>query len=141
MLLKICYTSAIIKLTRVYCGAFMNTKREKIYVSSDPKLMKEWDTEKNNILGFSPEKTTIGSAKKVWWKCEMGHSWQSTVNHRSSGRNCPNCAQIQRTATRLQRFLDDNKSLATANPSLAQQWHPTENGGLKPQDVTVNSGK
>lgn len=119
----------------------MNTKREKIYVISNPKLMKEWDWEKNNILGFTPDKTTIGSAKKVWWKCEMGHSWQSTVNHRSSGKNCPNCAQIQRTATRLQRFLDDNKSLAAVNPTLALQWHPTANEGLTPNDVMANSGK
>ena len=92
----------------------MNTKREKIYVSSNPKLMKEWDTEKNNILGFSPEKTTIGSAKKVWWKCEMGHSWQSTVNHRKQGKGCPTCADEFKTSFPEQSIFFYLKQVAFA---------------------------
>lgn len=30
--------------------------------------------------------------------------------------------------------------LATINPKLAAQWHPTKNGDLKPTQVTANSG-
>jgi len=32
-------------------------------------------------------------------------------------------------------------SLATLNPELAAEWHPTKNGALTPHDVTVSSNK
>ena len=33
------------------------------------------------------------------------------------------------------------QSLAEVNPELAKQWHPTKNGKLTPDDVTLKSGK
>ena len=33
------------------------------------------------------------------------------------------------------------KSLADLHPELVNQWHKTENGKLKPEDVTQGSGK
>ena len=35
----------------------------------------------------------------------------------------------------------EQHNLAVKNPSLAEQWHPTKNGTLTPQDVTPSSGK
>jgi len=32
-------------------------------------------------------------------------------------------------------------NLAVKNPKLAKQWHPTKNGELTPNDVTISSGK
>ena len=32
-------------------------------------------------------------------------------------------------------------NLLTWNPKLASEWHPTKNGMLKPEDVTLHSGK
>ena len=29
--------------------------------------------------------------KKVWWKCPVGHDYQATILHRSSGTKCPIC--------------------------------------------------
>jgi hypothetical protein len=26
------------------------------------------------------------------WKCEVGHQWRASVNHRSNDRGCPSCA-------------------------------------------------
>ena len=31
------------------------------------------------------------SNKKVWWKCELGHSWQASISHRTAGTGCPHC--------------------------------------------------
>ena len=31
--------------------------------------------------------------------------------------------------------------LATVNPRLAKEWHPTKNGDLSPFDITAGSGK
>ena len=47
----------------------MAEKKEKQYVSDNARLMAEWDWEKNNELGLSPQTLTLGSGKKAWWKC------------------------------------------------------------------------
>ena len=39
------------------------------------------------------------------------------------------------------RLIKGKNDLATLNPALAKEWHPTENGNLKPEDVTPGSGK
>ena len=56
----------------------------------NPKLVKQWDYEKNNNL--RPENFTVNSHKKVWWKCNRGHEWQATIANRNNGRECPICA-------------------------------------------------
>ena len=70
----------------------MAEKKEKRYVSDNAQLVAEWNWEKNNELNFEPQTLTLGSNKKIWWKCSEGHEWQTTVAHRNSGRGCPYCA-------------------------------------------------
>ena len=41
---------------------------------TDSKLMTEWNDKKNQNL--NPKEITLGSHKKVWWKCEKGHEWE-----------------------------------------------------------------
>ena len=56
-----------------------------------PELLEEWDYEKNII---SPKKLSYGSARKVWWRCKEGHSWQATPNSRTNMKSgCPSCAR------------------------------------------------
>ena len=59
-----------------------------------PRLAEEWDNEKNPPL--TPYDITAKSGKTVWWKCKYGHSWQTAVCSRTSGRNCPFCFEIRR---------------------------------------------
>ena len=40
-----------------------------------PEIAAQWDYEKNGEL--KPTQVGIGSNKKVWWKCEKGHSYQN----------------------------------------------------------------
>lgn len=55
-----------------------------------PDLVKEWDYEKNFPL--TPDVLTIGSGKKVWWKCSCcGNEWQAAVYNRTNGNGCPKC--------------------------------------------------
>lgn len=56
---------------------------EKKYIIDNAELMAEWDWEKNDELGFDPKTLTIGSSKKVWWKCQNGHEWQATIGSRN----------------------------------------------------------
>lgn len=67
---------------------------------SNSKLIDEWDWNKNNELGFNPNKLTLGSGKKPWWICKLcGHSYTASVDHRNNGRGCPNCAKGYQTSS------------------------------------------
>ena len=71
----------------------MAEKKEKKYVSDNAQLMAEWDWEKNNELGIDPYKVTLGSDKRVFWKCKNGHSWQTSARPRViEGTKCPYCS-------------------------------------------------
>lgn len=35
--------------------------------TTHPKLLSEWDYEKNNAMGVTPDSVTAGSHKKIWW--------------------------------------------------------------------------
>lgn len=112
---------------------------EKKYVSDNAQLMAEWDFEKNSLLGYQPQTITYGSAIKVLWICQQGHEWAASPNHRSRGRGCPECAKIQRFITKRRNIVARRGSLASNNPDLAIQWHPTKNVPLTPNDISANS--
>ena len=45
---------------------------------SNHKIAEHYDFEKNEGTADFDTLTT-GSNKKVWWKCELGHSWEASV--------------------------------------------------------------
>ena len=96
---------------------------------SNPFLASQWNYEKNGKL--KPEHFLTSSAKKVWWICQNNHEWQASIVSRNKGTGCPYCAN--------QKVLPGYNDLGTLNPSLAQEWHPTLNGVLKPSEVTLNT--
>jgi DNA-directed RNA polymerase subunit RPC12/RpoP len=51
-------------------------------------LAKQWHPQKNKL---TPEEVTYGSGKIIWWKCEKGHDWKTSVNKRTFGTKCPYC--------------------------------------------------
>lgn len=55
---------------------------------SDKDLLKEWDYEKNV---FDPKSVSKNSHKKVWWKCDKGHSWQTPMYMYTRGSRCYKC--------------------------------------------------
>ena len=105
--------------------------------TTHPDLTKEWHPSKNDKL--RPSDIVVGSNRKVWWRCEIGHSWQATPSARKSGRGCPICAQEVRPINRQKTYLIKNGSLADNYPAIAEQWHPTLNADLTPYQVTSGS--
>ena len=98
----------------------------------NPDLASEWNYEKNN--GLLPSDVVPGSNKKAWWKCHKhGHEWEAVINSRVQGKGCPYCAN--------QKVWTGFNDLASKNPMLADEWHPTKNDRLLPTDVTISSGK
>ena len=97
-----------------------------------PNVASQWDADKNKPM--TPRDVTAFSNKKVWWKCEKGHSWQAIIASRtSSSYQCPYCSG--------KKVLAGFNDLKTLNPTLSGEWHPTLNGNLKPDMVTCGSHK
>ena len=96
-----------------------------------PDIAAEWDAEKNAPL--RPSEVTPGCNKTVYWRCQLGHCYESTIGHRTgkSKCGCPYCAGT--------RVLPGFNDLQTRYPEVAAEWHPTLNGDLKPTDVTRGS--
>ena len=90
-----------------------------------PHLAKEWHPTLNGEL--TPEHIGSGSGKKVWWQCEKGHEWETTIASRKNGSGCPYCQN--------RKLLTGFNDLATRFPQLANEWHPTKNEGVFPQNV------
>ena len=111
----------------------MAEKKEKQYVSDNAQLMAKWNWEKNNELKFDPNALTLGSNKKVWWKCSKGHEWQARIADRRNGNGCPYCSG--------RYTIKGENDLQTVNPSLTKEWYYEKNTDLTPADVLPNSNK
>lgn len=96
-----------------------------------PKIAAEWDYSKNN--GLTPREV-IGGAKKIWWICPKGHSYEATMNSRTNRNSgCSICSNIKA----LKGFND----LSTTNPEIAAEWDYDKNNGLLPEAVVIGSNK
>lgn len=75
-----------------YCSGKRAGKDNNLLVKF-PKIAKEWHPIKNKKL--KPEGVTLGSHKKVWWKCsKRGHEWYARIYSRTKNvnpRRCPEC--------------------------------------------------
>ena len=101
-----------------------------------PDLAAEWDEEGNaphQLADFS-----FDSDYKAKWQCSKcdGYRWTASISSRT-GRRFPECRHCRELRARLARSED---SLADYK-DVAQQWHPTKNGVLRPEHVTPRSGK
>ena len=99
-----------------------------------PDVAEQWDYQKNSPL--KPENFSSGSNKRVWWKCPNGddHEWRTAIHQRTGGdkTGCPFCSN---------RRVSQTNNLLLNDPKLASEWHPTRNGYLTADKVTVVSGK
>lgn len=96
-----------------------------------PDLAVQFIREKN--APATPETVFAGTARKLWWRCDLGHEWQASGNTRTGGNGCAVCSG--------QRILVGFNDVATVSPDVAVTWHPTRNAPLSPIDVTLRNGK
>ena len=77
----------------------------------EPLLVKQW-SKKNKI---KPTEVSIGSHKKVIWRCEKGHEWEAAVKSRTINKTgCPYCSH--------NKVLAGFNDLATLLPDIAAEW-------------------
>ena len=77
----------------------------------EPLLAKQW-SKKNKI---KPTEVSIGSHKKVIWRCKKGHEWEAVVKSRTINKTgCPYCSH--------NKVLAGFNDLATLLPDIAAEW-------------------
>jgi DNA-directed RNA polymerase subunit RPC12/RpoP len=94
-----------------------------------PELAGEW-SEKN--LPLLPTMVTPFANRKVWWRCRLGHEWNTLISTRSAGSRCPYCSGI----LLLKGFND----FASCHPRIAEEWSE-RNLPLLPDEVNEKSRK
>lgn len=94
-----------------------------------PELAQEW-SEKNEI---KPTEVSVGSHKKVIWKCRLGHEWEASIKSRTiNGTGCPYCSH--------NKVLEGFNDLASQMPEVAAEWSE-KNYPLLPTMVTPFANK
>lgn len=59
--------------------------------TANPEVAKMWNYDRNGAL--TPKNVTVGSGRKVWWKCPKGHEWEAIVYNISKHKSgCPYCS-------------------------------------------------
>ena len=114
-----------------YCAHKLPIVGETDFATVHPELVGEWDAVKNN--GKLPQHYTYGSKKKVWWKCEKGHSWKTSICNRHRGGRCPYCYGFL--------AIPYETDAATITPHLAREWADEKNGGVDIRNVLRFSNK
>ncbi len=106
-----------------------------------PELIKEWHPTKNGDI--KPSEILPQSSINVWWFLpyddprtgkHFDFEWQTPLQNRTvRNYGCP--------------FLNNSKvwkgynDLKTLYPEIAQEWHPTKNENLKPDEVLYGSNQ
>ena len=117
-----------------YCSGRYAISGENDIATLFPELLKEWNYEKNDQLGIKPQNVKKNTDKKVWWKCEKGHEYKSSIVNRtkSKGTCCPYCSG--------NKVLKGFNDIASTNPELLKEWDYSKNT-IKPDEVTKGTHK
>lgn len=116
---------------QIIMSKYYNSVKERSIKVVAPQISTEWDYKKNGYL--KPYMFLPNSGEKVWWICEKGHSYKTSVAHRSEGKGCPYCSN--------QKVLIGFNDLKTLFPDIAEEWDYEKNGNLLPEMITAKSGK
>lgn len=75
-----------------------------------PELAKEWHPTKNGDL--KPTRVTCGSGRRVWWLCECGYEWETTICDRVNySTSCPNCGDGISYSEKLMAIILDKLNI------------------------------
>ena len=90
---------------------------EESLEETHPNLAAEWDQDANGEL--TPRHVTAERHTPVWWRCQLGDSYQATPSDRARrGRGCPYCRgkKVNRRNCLATRFPDLAAQLTETNP-------------------------
>ena len=114
-----------------YCSNHLVLKGYNDLASQRPDIAAEWHPTKNNNI--QPSEVNVNSNKKIWWLGKCGHEWETSINTRVAGHNCPYC-----TGRKLLLGFND---LESQKPELAMEWNYIKNHPLLPSEIHYGSNK
>ena len=82
-------------------------------LSQRPEIAKDWHPTLNRTL--SADQVTVGSTRRVWWRCPDGHVWRTAVYNRTGKQatNCPICVgNISAAKRRYYESIERETALA-----------------------------
>ena len=95
-----------------------------------PHLLQEWNYNKNKDI--KPTEISSQSNKKVWWRCKLGHEWETAAHNRFKGKGCPYCSNT--------KVLVSFNDLKTKFPLIASDWNYEKNNDI-PENYLYGSSK
>ena len=111
----------------------INFDKDNCLAKTNPECLAEWDYEKNEKYGVTPENTSAGAGFNVYWKCSKGHSYKAAPANKINGNTgCPYCAG--------RRVLEGFNDVATTEPELLEKWDYEKNV-IKPTEITRGANK
>lgn len=99
------------------------------FASLHPDLLQEWDFAQNTE---DPSRLSETSTKSVWWKCDKGHTWKTSVGQRVKQAGCPYC--------RGRKIWPGYNDFATLYPNLLREWDYSLNDE-KPTEIAPADAK
>lgn len=91
--------------------------------SQYPNISQEWHYKKNTQ---KPNEVYAKTKKRVWWICQQGHEWQTSVCNRTVHMsNCPVCGE--------KRIMKGVNDLETVAPEFLLLWNYEKNTFLPSQ--------
>jgi len=116
------WNASLNRRTSMYSGCPYCSNRRVLSGFNDllthyPELCKGWNCDKNKK---GPECFAKNSRKKVWWICEFGHEWNSTIGSRAIlNSGCPYCSG--------NKVLTGFNDLLTTHSKLCKEWNYKKN--------------
>ncbi len=112
-----------------YCGRKALLKGFNDLATEFPNIAKEWDYQLNER---TPDSVSSGSISKAWFKCDLGHSYETLIQSKTRGQTgCPFCGNF--------KVLKGFNDLATKSPEIASEWSKGRNGSKQPSDYVYGS--
>ena len=101
--------------------------KDKKYIIDNEELIKDWNYEENNRLGYYPDKITCGSHIKVSWKChECNNIWIAPPHDRyrkdGRGNGCPKCGRKKLSLYHSTPVVGVN-DLESQHPEVLIEWN------------------
>ncbi len=122
---------------KVWVSRLPGPRFEDSIAATHPHLTKEWDDKKNKPL--TPDMFSSGSDFKVYWCCEKGHNWLTTISNRTAGKGCRECYLEGLPNLVTERAIKNHGSLNITHPALAEEWDKDRNIPLTADDVSHGS--
>jgi len=96
-----------------------------------PDVASQWDYDMN--WPVTPKDIGFSSGKQFYWKCELGHTWRTSANSRTSHGNgdCPYCIG--------RKVWPGFNDLASVAPLIADEFAEDLNEGKTAEQFTAHS--